>query len=131
MATTYEFVLKVLIEKKGLDQRLFGWWDLVGPKVVVEDRGTDVQTIRTMFCTDPIAVTVLKAMVRKNPAPSGVFVYQKGIGKKDEAKRKEAQDMLTSEKEAELVVASGSRFLAVLLKGSNGSLVLNVWDLMK
>ena len=112
---------------------LYGMWRLFGNSVVFEstdlhDCDIDVGVCKAVFTTDPIAESVMVAIIRKDVNADKILVKQLHAGACNTQHLEDIQKVLGKVMEPQLIMAPGSRFVAILAKSDEG-LDLWVWDL--
>lgn len=118
---------------KDSDPCLFGLWSLVGDSIVYTHDpepacNPDINTCDKVFSTDPIAVNLLTAMVRKNVNADKILVHQIFNGGCNKQSNKDIGKVLGTSKNPEIITAPKSEFLVVLSDADYGMDVW-IWDL--
>lgn len=112
---------------------LYGMWRLFGSSVVFEptdlhDCDIDVGVCKSIFMSDPIAESVMAGIIRKDVNADKILVKQLHTGAGNTQHLEDIQKVLGEVMEPKLIMAPGSRFVAILAKSDEG-LDLWVWDL--
>ena len=112
---------------------LYGMWRLFGGSVVFEpkdlsDCDIDVEVCKTIFTSDPIAESIMAGIIRKDVNADKILVKQLHAGACNTQHLEDIQKVLGKVMEPQLIMAPGSRFVAILAKSDEG-LDLWVWDL--
>lgn len=112
---------------------LYGMWRLFGGAVVFEpkdlrDCDIDVEVCKTIFTSDPIAESIMSAIIRKDVNAEKILVKQLHGGACNTQHLEDIQKVLVEVDEPQLIIAPGSRFSAIIAKNNEG-LDLWVWDL--
>lgn len=115
------------------DPRLAGLWSLVGVSIVYEkedELGCELNSvvINQMFSDDPIACSVLEAIVRRNVNADKILVRQLHNGACNTQSIADIQKVIGEVDNPQLLVHAGSNFIAILADAEYG-LDLWVWDL--
>ncbi len=118
------------------DSRLIGLWDVFGSVVVYateEENETpiDVDTCNKVFTEDPLAYSLLAAIIKKAAQPEKVKIHQIHNGASNKQMLVDIMETMKKLEAAnpELVVAAGSNF-AVLLSNAGYGIDVWIWDLL-